>query len=57
MISPCVRVCQIDRQTRACLGCGRTIDEITEWAGYTEEEREKIMKRLKLGVYSVPRLL
>jgi len=56
MISPCIRVCQIDRQTRTCLGCGRTIDEITQWTRYTEEEREKIMKRLKLGVYNVPRL-
>jgi predicted Fe-S protein YdhL (DUF1289 family) len=56
MQSPCIRVCQIDRQTRTCLGCGRTIDEITLWTRYTEEERKKIMENVKLTVYKVPKL-
>lgn len=29
--SPCINVCTMDTDTGWCLGCGRTLDEITEW--------------------------
>ena len=45
--SPCVTICQIDRETRICEGCNRTIDEISNWSKYTDEQREKIMERNK----------
>jgi predicted Fe-S protein YdhL (DUF1289 family) len=48
-ISPCVQICQIDKETRLCKGCGRTIDEIREWTRYTEEERMVVMRRLGYG--------
>jgi predicted Fe-S protein YdhL (DUF1289 family) len=44
--SPCIRLCTLDPETRTCLGCGRTLDEIAHWTGYTEAEREAIMARL-----------
>jgi len=30
-----------------CIGCGRTQDEIREWVIMTDNQREKIMERLK----------
>jgi len=49
MITPCLSKCKIDRYTRACEGCGRTIDEITNWSKMTDEERMVVMKRLGYG--------
>ena len=46
MISPCIKVCAIDPETRLCSGCGRTLTEIASWAGYSEEERQRIMRAL-----------
>lgn len=48
-VTPCVSVCKIDKETRTCLGCKRTIDEITQWTSYTDNERMEIMKRLGYG--------
>ena len=47
--SPCIQICRIDKETRTCIGCNRTIDEITKWMSYTDEERMIIMKRLGYG--------
>lgn len=44
--SPCIRLCTLDAATRACLGCGRTLDEIANWVRYSDAEREAIMARL-----------
>ncbi|MDQ8755928.1 DUF1289 domain-containing protein [Sphingosinicella sp. LHD-64] len=30
--SPCILVCTLDPGTDTCTGCGRTLDEIAEWA-------------------------
>lgn len=48
-ISPCVQICRIDAFTHTCIGCGRTIKEISDWSGMTYYERNKIMKRLGYG--------
>ena len=48
-ISPCVSVCSVNRETRLCTGCGRSIDQITNWTKYTQEERMNIMKDLGYG--------
>lgn len=48
-VTPCVQICQIDKETRKCTGCGRTIDEIREWTNYTHEERMVIMRKLGYG--------
>jgi len=49
MITPCISVCRINKETRTCLGCGRTIDEITQWSKYSDDERMQVMKRLGYG--------
>ena len=36
--TPCIGVCQYDNED-ICRGCFRTLDEISNWALMTEEER------------------
>ena len=43
--SPCVKICKLENGI--CIGCGRTQDEIREWAIMTEIQREETMERLK----------
>lgn len=49
MITPCVAVCKIDPVTSVCKGCGRTYEEIQDWAGFTNDQRMEIMRRLGYG--------
>lgn len=44
--SPCVQVCVIHPQTRLCLGCARSLDEIAAWSRMTPEARRAIMAEL-----------
>ena len=44
--SPCVNTCVIDQQTKFCMGCGRTLHEISYWTRYTREERQCILQQL-----------
>lgn len=44
--SPCVDICTIDPVTRQCVGCQRTIDEISRWASMDSAERRRIMSEL-----------
>ena len=43
--TPCIGVCQYDNED-ICRGCFRTLDEISNWALMTEDERKEIMKKL-----------
>ena len=43
--TPCIGVCQYVNED-ICRGCFRTLDEISNWALMTEEERKEIMKKL-----------
>ncbi len=42
--SPCVRNCCLDSDN-VCLGCFRSINEITGWNAASVEERQMILKR------------
>ena len=44
--TPCVKICTLDARSGLCLGCGRTIDEIARWTGFTAAERARIMAEL-----------
>jgi hypothetical protein len=44
--SPCNRICAIDPVSGFCIGCGRTIAEISEWIGMRDGERARIMAEL-----------
>ncbi|MCA0043745.1 DUF1289 domain-containing protein [Celeribacter litoreus] len=44
--SPCTKVCQIHPETRLCLGCARSIEEIGDWSRMTPDQRRTIMADL-----------
>lgn len=44
--SPCVKLCVIHPQSRTCVGCFRTIDEISSWSRLSAQERQEIMAAL-----------
>lgn len=44
--SPCIKVCVIHPEERLCVGCLRSIDEISRWSGMTTQERQAIMADL-----------
>jgi uncharacterized protein len=46
METACIDVCEIDRDSGLCRGCGRTIAEIANWASMTSAERCRIMDEL-----------
>jgi uncharacterized protein len=44
--TPCVRICTLDARAGLCLGCGRTVDEITRWSRMTASERAQVLGEL-----------
>tara|TARA_B110000967_G_C18885189_1_gene563564 strand:+ start:2096 stop:2272 length:177 start_codon:yes stop_codon:yes gene_type:complete len=50
--SPCVDVCEINSENNFCKGCGRSIDQITQWMSYTEKERNLIIENIKKKIIS-----
>ncbi|MBX9739009.1 MAG: DUF1289 domain-containing protein [Beijerinckiaceae bacterium] len=44
--SPCVQICTLDAAGVACLGCGRSIDEISRWTILTSAEKLEILARI-----------
>jgi hypothetical protein len=46
--SPCINVCRIDPAANVCIGCYRSIDEITRWRGYSDGERKRVLAALPL---------
>jgi predicted Fe-S protein YdhL (DUF1289 family) len=50
-MSPCLHICKLDADD-TCLGCLRTLDEITDWSIYTTEEKQSILDRILLSCTS-----
>jgi len=49
VLSPCIKKCSflpLHDGSFICEGCRRTLDEITNWSNYSDEQRKEIMKRL-----------
>ncbi len=44
--SPCINVCQIDESNSYCIGCLRTLEEISNWQSYSEKKKKNIIKLL-----------
>ncbi len=44
--SPCVKLCVVHPEARICVGCHRSISEITEWSRMTHEGRAAVMAEL-----------
>ena len=45
--SPCINICEIDLKTNICMGCGRTMKEISNWINMSDLEKEKLIFDLK----------
>jgi predicted Fe-S protein YdhL (DUF1289 family) len=45
--SPCIDVCRLDVRG-LCIGCRRTIEEITEWSRASEARRREILRAVEL---------
>jgi len=41
--SPCVHVCLMDYAQGLCIGCHRTLDEITYWTTYTADRKKEVL--------------
>lgn len=47
MITPCINLCQLDATERYCIGCRRTVEELTNWQKLSEEQQQKILEELE----------
>tara|TARA_B110001454_G_C12638155_1_gene400017 strand:+ start:766 stop:957 length:192 start_codon:yes stop_codon:yes gene_type:complete len=45
--SPCINICFLSPKTNLCLGCGRSVEEISSWINLSKDEKKKILTRLK----------
>jgi uncharacterized protein len=52
--TPCKRVCVVHPTLRLCIGCGRSLDEIARWMGYSAAERARIMAQLPARLDAMP---
>lgn len=41
--SPCVHVCLMDYEQGLCIGCHRTLNEITYWATYSSARKREVL--------------
>ena len=44
--SPCIGVCEMDPIHNWCLGCYRTMDEITDWFKFNDDKKRTILERV-----------
>jgi predicted Fe-S protein YdhL (DUF1289 family) len=44
-LSPCILICTLDDDKR-CLGCGRTLAQISEWALMSVEQQWQVIAEL-----------
>ena len=44
--TPCIKVCFVDGETGLCLGCGRKLGEIAQWARLSPKGRDDVMTLL-----------
>lgn len=54
--TPCIKVCTVDRTSGLCVGCGRSLDEIAEWADLSAAARRRIMAELPARLARLPAL-
>lgn len=41
--SPCIKLCLMHPDTGFCIGCKRTLDEISHWSELSAQERRTIL--------------
>lgn len=43
--SPCVDICALD-ESDLCIGCQRSVDEISRWGQMTNDERQEVLRKV-----------
>lgn len=51
--SPCTNVCTLEDEL--CVGCGRTVAEITSWQSMSDDEREQAVRAIRDGERAYPK--
>ena len=46
--SPCVGVCMVDKETKVCIGCLRTLKEIGGWRNMTLDQKREVVAACKV---------
>lgn len=46
IISPCKKICRIE--DTVCVGCGRTLEEITNWTKYNDTMKNEVKRQAEL---------
>lgn len=46
VVSPCAGVCILHTDTKFCLGCYRSMDEIARWQNMSAEQQHAVMAEL-----------
>ena len=39
--TPCIDICSIDRDSGECIGCDRTVEEVSNWANFNNLKKNK----------------
>ena len=52
--SPCVHVCLMDYDQGLCLGCHRTLDEITHWINFSPEQKQTVLAQIEIRRAAMP---
>jgi len=52
--SPCINICKMDDKTALCVGCYRTIQEITAWRLASNENKLAIWQEIKVRMFAEP---
>ena len=46
VLTPCLGICRINRNSQLCEGCSRSPVEVAEWLFYSNERKREIMDQL-----------
>ena len=46
--SPCINICRIDKKSGFCIGCNRSLIEISNWSNLSEDKKKQIIFELNL---------
>ena len=52
IITPCTGICKL--QNDRCLGCQRTLQQISNWTKYTDKQRQHIINENSRYKQSIP---
>jgi predicted Fe-S protein YdhL (DUF1289 family) len=52
--SPCVSLCQMDAGSGLCQGCLRTLAEIVQWSGASDDLKRTIWAEIRRREQSLP---